>query len=130
MKRKASGSHLSEPLLVAGWAQSPGLGVACRLREWGLLPGSGLQLPGSVSAIGQHCSPTVTAQGECSFQVHFSKPFRSDKYTNIAEKMMEGEKRNQIPASAGGAGRNTDDFPTTAAADSKHRIWFSPFYLW
>lgn len=71
-------SHLPEPLLVAaggsesrtgGGLQAGGVGGAA---PQGLAPASWALF----LAIGQHCSSTVTAQGECSFQVHFSKTFQ------------------------------------------------------
>lgn len=72
--------------------------MACRLEEWvgGYSRRSGSSFLGSIPGdlttlpIQPHCS---ASQGECSLIRSISaKPFRSDKYTDFAEKMMEGEK--------------------------------------
>lgn len=95
---KTFSSHLSEPLLVAegGSESRTGEWPAGWRSGWGLLSKVWLQLPGfqpwqsSTLPIQPHCS---VSQGECSLIRSISaKPFRSDKYTDIAEKMMEGEK--------------------------------------
>ena len=74
-------SHLSEPLLMAEGGSESRTRGGLQAGEWvgGCSPGSGSSFLGSISGdlttlpIHPHCS---ASQGECSFQVHFSKTFQ------------------------------------------------------
>lgn len=120
-------SHLSERLLVAegGSESRTGGGLQAGGVGGGLLPRVWLQLPGlRFWRLDNTAHPPSRLRESVLFRSTSAKPFRSDKYTNIAEKMMEGGKEIRFQLVQEELGGTLRNFPTTAA-DSKHRLGFA-----